>query len=478
MTITVDGINDAPSFVKGADQSVAEDAGPQTVAGWATSISAGPANEVGQVVDFIVGNDNNALFAAQPSVSATGTLTYTPAADASGGATVTVQAHDDGGTANGGVDTSAGQTFTIAVNAVNDAPVNTVPGAQVVAVNGTLVFSSANGNAISIADIDAASSSVLVQLTATGGTLTLSGTAGLGFSTGDGSADATMTFSGTLASINGALAGMSFNPASQFAGSASLQIVTNDQGATGSGGALSDTDSVAITVTNTSPTALADGYALTQDNTLFVAAPGVLANDSDPDIGQTLAVQAPRPLSGPSNGSLTLNSDGSFSYTPNSGFTGSDSFTYSATDGIADSGVTTVTLTVNTTAYVSDSSWSSSFSAGRYLDLSFPAYVATGSTVEGATFGHSYRSYAGGTTCWYFETWASGVLIGTHGSPGAPVSCNSGGGFLSDYVSLPEVNSVVRANTLTVRLFVNNTAAGRSEHSQATLGVTYWLGNP
>ena len=57
--------------------------------------------------NFIVTNNNNALFSVQPTVVANGTLTYTPAANANGTATVTVQLHDNGGTANGGVDTSA-----------------------------------------------------------------------------------------------------------------------------------------------------------------------------------------------------------------------------------------------------------------------------------------------------------------------------------------------------------------------------------
>src|SRR6185436_10572398 len=121
-TITVTAVNDAPSFTKGADQTVNEDAGAQTVTGWATAISKGPADESGQTVDFIVTNNNNSLFSAQPAVAANGTLTYTSAANANGSATVSVKIHDDGGVANGGVDTSAIQTFTITVTAVNDAP--------------------------------------------------------------------------------------------------------------------------------------------------------------------------------------------------------------------------------------------------------------------------------------------------------------------------------------------------------------------
>ena len=117
-TITVTAVNDPPSFVKGADQTVLEDAGAQTIAGWATAISAGPADESGQVLNFIVSNNNTALFSAQPAIAANGTLTFTPAANANGSATVTVQLHDNGG----GTDTSAAQTFTITVTAVNDPP--------------------------------------------------------------------------------------------------------------------------------------------------------------------------------------------------------------------------------------------------------------------------------------------------------------------------------------------------------------------
>ena len=131
-TITVTAVNDVPSFTKGANQTVNEDSGPHSVTPWATSISKGPANESGQSVDFIVGNDNNALFTTQPAVSPSGTLTYTSAPDANGSATVTVRIHDDGGTANGGVDTSADQTFTITITAVNDAPSFTKGGDQTV----------------------------------------------------------------------------------------------------------------------------------------------------------------------------------------------------------------------------------------------------------------------------------------------------------------------------------------------------------
>ena len=123
--LDVTPINDAPSFIKGADQSVAEDSGAQSVTGWATGISAGPLET--QTVTFSATNNNNALFSAQPQIASNGTLTYTPAEDANGSAIVTVRATDDGGTTNGGADTSAAQTFEITVSPVNDAPGFDVP---------------------------------------------------------------------------------------------------------------------------------------------------------------------------------------------------------------------------------------------------------------------------------------------------------------------------------------------------------------
>jgi hypothetical protein len=124
VNVTVSPVNDAPSFTAGADQTVAEDSGPHSIPGWASGISAGPADESDQQLTFeVTNNTNTELFATQPSVAANGTLSYTSAANANGSATVTVRAHDDGGIANGGADTSAEQSFTINVSAVNDAPI-------------------------------------------------------------------------------------------------------------------------------------------------------------------------------------------------------------------------------------------------------------------------------------------------------------------------------------------------------------------
>ncbi len=80
-------------------------------------------SESSQTVQFNVSNDNASLFSVQPAIGADGTLTYTPAANANGVATVNVVAQDSGGTANGGRDTSASCSFTITIGAENDCPV-------------------------------------------------------------------------------------------------------------------------------------------------------------------------------------------------------------------------------------------------------------------------------------------------------------------------------------------------------------------
>src|SRR5439155_758838 len=80
-------------------------------------------DEASQTVSFVfTANDNLGLFAAGPAIDASGTLTYTPAANANGVANLSVKITDNGGTANGGVDESAAQSFKITVTSVNDAP--------------------------------------------------------------------------------------------------------------------------------------------------------------------------------------------------------------------------------------------------------------------------------------------------------------------------------------------------------------------
>ena len=240
--ITVTPVNDVPAAV--ADAAATNENTPVTTGDVLANDSLGDTPTTITAFDALSARGGTVV------LNAGNTFTYTPAASFSGTDTFTYTIQDaDGDSATGTV------TVTVA-NVANDAPVNRVPGAQISAEDVALVFSTGNGNAISVSDPDAGASPLQVTLTANQGTLTLAGTAGLTFIVGGGTGDATMTFSGTQAAINAALDGMSLLPPLNYTGPASVTITTDDMGATGGGGPLSDTDTVDVTVNvvNDAPT--------------------------------------------------------------------------------------------------------------------------------------------------------------------------------------------------------------------------------
>lgn len=113
--VVVKPVNDPPAFETGENLEAAQDSGLQMIPNWARQISAGPADEAGQQVDFQVEVSDSTLFTTPPAISPDGTLSYTPAPGGSGTATVTVRLHDNGGTSDGGEDLSDPKTFTIAI---------------------------------------------------------------------------------------------------------------------------------------------------------------------------------------------------------------------------------------------------------------------------------------------------------------------------------------------------------------------------
>lgn len=165
---------------------------------------------------------------------------------------------------------------------LNSAPVNTVPGNQVVDEDGALVFSTGNGNQILISDTDAGGNSLQVKLSSTNGVLTLGGMTGLVFVEGDGTADNSMTFEGTISDINAALDGLKFEPSANFHGSAIITIKTNDLGNTGAGGEMTDTDTVSVTVlpVNDAPVLAAIGNREIYEGTLLTINPGAIDVDN------------------------------------------------------------------------------------------------------------------------------------------------------------------------------------------------------
>lgn len=130
-----------------------------------------------------------------------------------------------------------------------------------------------------------------------------------------------------------------YTPNSDFTGADSFSYQASD------GGVQSNTATVTLTVSssNQPPVATNDTYATAVSTPLILAAPGVLENDSDPDSGTTLSAAL---LTTTSHGTLSLNANGGLSYTPANGFTGTDTFTYQAGDGMLQSNTATVTLSV------------------------------------------------------------------------------------------------------------------------------------
>ncbi len=239
------------------------------------SIESGPAN--GMVI-------------ANPD----GTFTYTPNTDFNGTDSFAYSISDG----HGGTDTA---TVSVAVTPVNDAPtaaddtVTTAQGAPV-----TIVVLANDGDV----DGDALSPS-LVSGAANGGV--------------------TLNAGGTF----------TYTPDAGFAGTDSFTYSVSD----GKGGSATATVSITVESANAAPVARDDSAATDEDTAVTI---DVLANDEDAD-GDPLSASI---ASGPANGTVIANPDGTFTYTPNADFNGTDSFTYSLSDGQGGGATATVSVAV------------------------------------------------------------------------------------------------------------------------------------
>jgi hypothetical protein len=325
-TITVLAVNDAPTLSLASNNVVVlEDSGPVTVSNF-TATTVGPANESGQsITNILVLNLTNAtLFAAGPSLSTNGTLTFTPAPDANGTSAVTVQARDNGGTANGGTNGSTAQTFTITVLPVNDAPKLTLASNNVAVPEncGPAVVSAFAATTAGPPNESSQSITNITVLSITNATLF---TAGPSLST-----------AGTL----------TFTPATNRFGMAAVTVQALDNGGTANGGtngSVAQTFTITVTKVNHPPIANNDSYSLGGGVSLDIPAPGVLSNDTDVDGDPLTAVL----VSGPLQGSLSLDPSGAFHYALTNHFNGVDTFTYQVSDGQTNSGPATASITVS-----------------------------------------------------------------------------------------------------------------------------------
>ena len=198
-----------------------------------------------------------------------------------------------------GAYTSNSTTTTINVVPVNDAPVALDDTAST--VHNTVLNASVTGN-----DSDPEGNTLTYSLTS-----------------GPAHGSVTVNANGTY----------TYTPTAGYVGADSFTYTAND----GNGG--TDTAVVNITVTNAAPVAVNDS-ASTAYNTVLNAS--VAGNDSDPN-GDTLTYSL---STGPSHGSVTVNANGTYTYTPTNGYSGADSFTYSVSDGVGGTATATVNITV------------------------------------------------------------------------------------------------------------------------------------
>ncbi|MDB5944399.1 MAG: hypothetical protein JWQ13_3965, partial [Ramlibacter sp.] len=275
---------------------------------------------------IVAGGASVAVTNGSVALNAGGQLIFTPTANFNGAVPVFTYT-----VTSGGVTETANVSVT--VTAVNDAPVNTVPGAQVTGEDTPLAI-----GGVSVADVDSGSLTSTVSVTS--GILNV--TAG-GGATVTNNGTGSVTVGGTAAQINAALAGLTYTNTADYNGAATLTLVTTD-------GSLGDTDTVAITVNAVAD--IADDVATTAEDTAATIA--VLTNDSFENAGRTItAVNGTAIVAGGAsvavtNGSVALNASGQLIFTPTANFNGAvPVFTYTVTSG----GVTeTANVSVTVTA--------------------------------------------------------------------------------------------------------------------------------
>ncbi|MFN7894463.1 MAG: tandem-95 repeat protein [Pirellula sp.] len=343
------GVNDPPQFTPGADVSVLEDAAPYS-ATWATNILAGPPDESGQIVSFVVAPSNpsdSRFFTVQPSISSTGVLTFTLAKDVNGVVALDVYAVDNGGNnvEIGDVNTSPTHRMTVSIGAVND-PAGFVMSGSVVVDEDSGPYSApflskivpAEGmNSVPPTATDESSQTVTILVTNSNSRLF--------------AVQPTIDANGRL----------TFTPADNAFGTVLVFVEVVDNGPSSPPNVNTSgrrTFSITLTSKNDNPIANADQYSTTEDALLTVSAPGLLANDVDPDLpNDVLSVLVPAgTLTSIIGARVVLNANGSFTYDPRStvrlqelraGETIVDSFTYTIGDSLnGTSNIASVAITV------------------------------------------------------------------------------------------------------------------------------------
>lgn len=267
-------------------------------------------------------------------------LTYTPGENKNGSEKLTIIVDDMGDGTNPALFDTAEVALT--VDPVNDAPIIGAPDSLETDEDVPVIFSAENNNALTIADADAdetEGAELEVTLTA-GSLLTLGSTEDIEIIGGADSSNS-VTFTGSLDAINNALDGLVYTPPQDVFGADQLDLLVNDNGATGGSGE-GDDHSVFLTINsvNDLPVALDDSTITEEDASVDVF---VLINDSDLESGELTVTEA----SDPEHGETEISEDQTFViYTPDEDYNGTDSFWYVVADSDGGLDTTTVKLTV------------------------------------------------------------------------------------------------------------------------------------
>ncbi len=290
VTVSVGGVSDAPIAVNDT-ATVNEDSSGNNI-----TVLGNDSDPDGDSLTVTTVSAVNGTVTINPD----GTLNYIPNADFNGTDSINYTISDG----NGGTATA---TVTVTVNGVNDAPI--------AANSSAVVMAGSNGNTINVldnsSDIDGDNLTV-TAVSASNGTVTINA---------DGS--------------------VNYIPNANFNGTDTITYTISD----GNGGTVTATVTVTVDAVNRPPIAINDGATVTEgsaDNNILV-----LNNDSDPD-GDTLTVSTASSI----NGTVTINSDGTLNYTPNTDFSGTDTLTYTISDG--NGGTATAIVTVDVIAVINN----------------------------------------------------------------------------------------------------------------------------
>ncbi|WP_413936955.1 beta strand repeat-containing protein, partial [Nitrospira sp. BLG_1] len=272
------------------------------------------------------------------------------------------------------------QTKLVYIQAVNDAPVNTVPGAQSVNEDTPLVISG-----LSVTDADGNLSSV--QLAVSNGTLnvTLSGTASI--SAGANGSN-TLTLMGSQADINAVLATLTYQGTLNFNGSDTLTVTSTDSNS------VSDIDTVAITVTAVDDATVVTGGTSGTGNEDTIVTGTLTATDVEGlSDGTVFTVTGAA-----SNGTASIDpSTGLWSYTPNADFNGSDSFTVTITDDAGNTTTQVISVTVTAVVDITDDSLTTTEDTAISANVLTGTNGATADSFEGTSVLTSVTQGANGT---------------------------------------------------------------------------------